>query len=154
MPQTGQSFLEVDFSYVADPKVRAILNQFHEEAVDAFGNERYVAAVILCGGVLEGLLTFALAKHQSEAKEEYRRLVQKAKIPRISEWHLEELIEIASRVDLISKSAAKGASAVRDFRNLIHPYKLLRRSRPRWDALAAMALAAVAEISRSLSGRM
>lgn len=141
---------------MADPKLRDILQQFHTEAVDAYHNKRYVAVVILCGGVLEGLLTFALMKHQPEAKEEYRRYrkTKAGRVANIPDWRLEDLIEIASRLELIGKGAAKGATAVRDFRNLIHPYRLLRRSRPRWDALAAMALAAVAEISRSLRGRM
>ena len=156
MPQNQESFLEVDFSYVADPKLRDVLHQFHSEAVEAYRANRHVAAVVLSGAVLEGILTFALMKREAEAIQKLQEMRgKKLKKPRpISEWHLEDLIEVASRIGLVGETAAKAAPAIRDFRNMIHPYKLLRRSRPRWDALAALALAAVAEISRSLSGRM
>ena len=72
----------------------------------------------------------------------------------LTEWALNDLIEVAQQLDLVGEGPAKAAQAVRDFRNLIHPDRLLRRSRPRWDALAAMALGAVAEVSWSLSGRI
>jgi hypothetical protein len=138
---------------MVDPKLRKILEQFHAEATEAYRAERYIAAVILCGGVLEGLLTFALTTRESDAKERLQKTV-KGSVRGIPQWHLEELIEVASDLGLVGKSAAQAAPAVRDFRNMIHPYRLLRRSEPRWDALAAIALAAVAEISRSLSGRL
>ena len=151
--QNPESFLEVDFSWVADPKLRDILQQFHTEAVDAYGAKRHVAAVVLSGAVLEGMLTFALMKRESEAKQAFQtRTGRRSRA--ISEWRLEELVEVASRLGLIGETAARAAPAVRDFRNMIHPHRLLRRSQPRWDALAALALAAVAEISRSLSGRI
>ena len=151
--QEEESFLEIDFSYVVDPKLRDVLQRFHREAADAYRGKRYVAAVVLSGSVLEGILTFALMKRETEAKEQFQRMREKK--PRaISDWHLEDLIEVAEGLGLIGATAAKAAPAVRDFRNMIHPYKLLRRSSPRWDALAGMALNALAEISRSLSGRI
>ena len=151
--QGEEGFLEVDFSYVADPKLRDVLQRFHREAADAYRGKRYVAAVVLSGSVLEGILTFALMKREMEAKEQFQRM-RGTKPRSIPEWHLDDLIEVASQIGLVGETAAKAAPAVRDFRNMIHPYKLLRRSQPRWDALAALALAAVAEISRSLSGRI
>lgn len=147
------SFLEVDFSWVADPKLRAVLQQFHTEAVDAYAANRHVAAVVLSGAVLEGMLTFLLMKREPEAKKAFEA-ARGRRARAVSGWRLEDLVEIASRLNLIGETAARAAPAVRDFRNMIHPYKLVSRSQPRWDALAALALAAVAEISRSLSGRM
>ena len=153
MARQRQSFLEVDFSYIADPKLREIVRQFHEEAVDAYRADRHVAAVVLSGAVLEGILTFALTRREAEARRE--RQTATGRRPRsIAEWRLKDLIETASRLGLLGETAAQAAPAVRDFRNMIHPYRLLRRSRPRWDALAPLALAAVAEISRSLGGRI
>jgi len=153
MAAQRQSFLEVDFSFIADPKLRDIAQQFHQEAVDAYRADRHVAAVILSGAVLEGILTFALMRRESEATDAHQGTNCKSK-HRVPEWRLEELIEVAVKLKLLGRSASEVAPVVRDFRNMIHPYRLLKRSKPRWDALAPLALAAVAEISRSLGGRI
>ena len=112
-----------------------------------------MAAVILSGAVLEGILTFAMMRRESEATDAHQGTNCKSK-HRIPEWRLEELIEVAVKLKLLGRSASEVAPVVRDFRNMIHPYRLLKRSKPRWDALAPLALAAVAEISRSLGGRI
>ena len=150
--QNNASFLGVDFSYVVDPKLRTILEQFHQEAVGAYQRQHYIAAVVLAGGVLEGMLTFSLKRNEAAATEEYRKLRSRSRA--IAEWNLNDLIDISVKIGLVGADSARAAQAVRDFRNLIHPEKLSRRSNPRWDALATMALAAVAEVSRSISGRM
>lgn len=98
------------------------------------------------------MLTFALKRRETEAKSLYRQLRNLSRSP--SEWSLEDMIEVARRMALIGEGPAKAANAVRDFRNLIHPDKLLRRSQPRWPGLAKMALGAVVDVSASLSGRI
>ena len=153
MAAQRESFLEVDFSYIADPKLRDIVRQFHQEAVDAYGADRHVAAVILSGAVLEGILTFALTRREADARHEFQSALGRR--PRsIADWRLQDLVQVASRLGLLGETAAQAAPVVRDFRNMIHPFRLLQRSTPRWDALAPLALAAVAEISRSLGGRI
>ena len=152
MAQDGQSFLQVDFSFVADPTLRRILEEFHREAAAVYERGQHIASVFLSGGILEGVLTFALNRREAEAKEKYRELRRQPR--ELPEWSLEDLITVAQSLNLIGEGPAKAAHAVRDFRNLIHPERLARRSRPRWDALATMSLAAVAEVNRSLSGRM
>ena len=149
---TGASFLDVDFTYVTDPRLREIVTEFHKEAVSAYQAKNYVAAVVLAGGVLEGILTFALLRRGEEAVEEYKRLRNRSQ--ELANWSLNDLVEVAARLNLVGESPAKAANAVRDFRNFVHPYRLLRRSRPRWDALATMALSAVAVVSESLQGRI
>ncbi len=149
---TKGDWREASFDYIADPKLRAVLEQFHSEARAADDQERPIAAVILCGAILEGMLTFALKRRETEAKSLYRQLRNLSRSP--SEWSLEDMIEVARRMALIGEGPAKAANAVRDFRNLIHPDKLLRRSQPRWPGLAKMALGAVVDVSASLSGRI
>lgn len=128
------------------------MEEFHSDAVRAYQQGLYVSAVFLSGGTLEGLLAFALKRREAEAVEEYNKKNRTSRP--LTEWALNDLVDVALKLKLIGEGSAKAAQAVRDFRNLIHPGKLLRRSRPRWDALATMGLAAVAEVSRSLSGRM
>src|SRR3990172_13263000 len=103
MARQRQSFLEVDFSYIADPKLREIVQQFHEEAVDAYRADRHVAAVVLSGAVLEGILTFALMRRESEATDAQQGTNCKSK-HRVPEWRLEELIEIAVKLKLLFTS--------------------------------------------------
>jgi len=93
-----------------------------------------------------------LKARDAEARDSYKAWQEKSRRP--SDWSLEEKIEVARRMKLIGEGPAKGASAVRDFRNLIHPEKVLRRSKPRWPALAQLAIAAVVDVSGSLSGRI
>jgi atypical dual specificity phosphatase len=74
----------------------------------------------------------------------------------IEEWNLSNLIEVASNLGLIGKTAKDAAWALKGFRNFIHPYRLLReKTSARADhALASSALAAAEEICRSLGGRV
>jgi hypothetical protein len=147
-----EEWQQIDFSYIIDPRLREIIEMFHANAVSAYRQENYVAAVVLAGGALEGLLTFALKRREDRAREEYKKLQRRAR--EIDDWTLVDLVGIAVKLGSIGEGPGKAADALRDFRNLIHPYKLVRRSRPQWTALAVMALAAVAEVSRSLRGRM
>jgi hypothetical protein len=150
--QQSEAWFEADFAWIADRKLRQTLEMFHAQAIAGFQEGHYVSAVVLAGGVLEGLLTFALARNQESAAEELRKLGRSPKD--LSDWSLGDLSEVAKRLELIGDGPAKAVDAARDFRNLIHPYRLLRRSDPRWNAIAAMALGAVADVSGSLRGRM
>jgi hypothetical protein len=151
----SESWLDLDLAFIVDPKLRGILEQFHRAAREAYSQKLYVAAVFLSGSVLEGLLTFALLRQESSARERFRQLQPgSGPAPRIDVWSLHDLIEISVLLGIVGEGPARGAQAIRDFRNLIHPYRLLRRSTPRWDALAAIALASVTEVSRSVQSRM
>lgn len=146
----------VDFSWIEPEKAQNIVAQFHAEALAAFDQELYIASVVLSGAVLEGLLAFALADQQEIAQEKYREkhpsAARERPLPR--DWYLPELIDMAYSLDLVGQTSRSGAWAIRDFRNLIHPAKLLEKSPQRWRALAKGALAAIEDIGPSLAGRM
>ena len=153
----NDDLLNIDLSFIEDDKLRDVVSQFHMEALEASKAKRYVAAVVLCGAVLEGMLTFALMRCEAEAQEIFRKKhgdKKAAERPSPADWYLSELIETASSMKLIGPTAKSGAWAVKDFRNLIHPFKLMDRSPPRWQALALGALAAIADIGPSLAGRL
>ena len=148
---------DVDFSYIADEKARTLVEQFHSEAAEAFRGGLYIAAVVLSGATLEGMLAWALAAREPEAQRRFREKYGKKppdERPSPGDWYLPELIVIARSMDLVGESAKDAAWAVKDFRNLIHPHKLLDRSPPRWRALAKAALAAIEDIAPSLAGRL
>jgi hypothetical protein len=152
MSQASPDWRDVSFAFIGDPKLRSIIEDYYKEALAASEAQRPIAAVILCGSVLEGILTFGLKARIEEASDTYK--VWRKKTRRFADWSLEEKVEVARMMGLIGEGPAKGAVAVRDFRNLIHPEKVLRRSKPRWPALAQLAIAAVVDVSSSLRGRM
>ena len=155
--QADNDFLDVDFSYIDDPKARKLVEKFHGEAANAYRQRLYIAAVFVSGAVMEGILQFALLRQQPKAQQRYREMYgsEKAKErPSPADWRLNELIKIAYSMEVIGEDANRLARDVENFRNLIHPYKLVRRSEPGWHRLARIAFDSVAEISRSLSGRL
>jgi hypothetical protein len=55
---------------------------------------------------------------------------------------------------LIGKTAKQASWALKDFRNFIHPYNVLKQSARPDAALAMSAMAALIEIRRSLEGKL
>ena len=59
---------DISFSTVHDSFLRDILCDYYEQARKALDAEAYLGAVVSVGAVVEGLLTFALSRHQFAAK--------------------------------------------------------------------------------------
>lgn len=137
----GEDFA-VDFGFVADVRLRGVISQYHGEAIRAFDYGLYAATVFLSGAALEGSITWALEKHRGSLPPESRK------------WGLAKLLDEAGQENLVGDAARGAAWAVRDFRNLIHPYNVIGRSTHADLALAAGALSAVLEITRSVRGRL
>jgi hypothetical protein len=86
--------------------------------------EAYTAAVIMMGSALEGLL---LARAQLSAFTAY----QSSKAPRdktgkshaIHDWNLSTLIDVAADVGWIKVDRSKFSHALRDSRNVVHPWQ-------------------------------
>ena len=152
MAENPDDWRAVSFHFIGDPRLREIVEDYYKEALMANDSGMHVAAVILCGSVLEGVLSYALRMREEDAKAAFHAWKGRSRRP--SEWSLEEKVEVARTMRLIGEGPAKGANAVRDFRHLIHPERVLRRSKPRWPALAQLAIAAVVDVTSSLSGRM
>jgi len=140
--------LVVDFSFIDDPRLRAIVVEYHRESLAAYESGLYAAALFLSGSVLEGTLAWAIVKAPagpfvSEAEGDP------------STWGLAKLIDQGVKRGLIGKTAKDASWAVKDFRNFIHPGHAVDQGSSRPDAALSLgALTAVAEIVRSLSGRI
>ncbi len=143
----GLNELEVDFSFIDDERLQAIVVKYHEEALAAYQGELYAAALFLAGAALEGTLSWAIKNAAA---------VSLSKVERDPlEWSLTELINQAIKWDLLGKSATGASWAVKDFRNFIHPGNALKQGSSRADAaLSGGALNGVVEIVRSLRGRI
>ncbi|MDQ7809398.1 hypothetical protein Q5425_37220 [Amycolatopsis sp. A133] len=109
---------------VTDQRLVAVLEQRVIEVEKCRANGCHLAAMILLGSLLEGLLLDAAENRtipesiwdEPEAKAENIRSANRAdKLP------LQSLIYVAHRLKWIDTDAYRIASAVRDFRNLVHP---------------------------------
>jgi hypothetical protein len=123
--------------------------------VQAYEAGSYLGALVACGSVVEGLLTFALLQRKDTAQNSSKaHKDKKGTVLPLEKWNLTNLIDVAAELNLIGKTAKQASWAVKEFRNFIHPYNLVAQSARPDQNLAVSALAAVEEITRSLSGRI
>jgi len=108
-----------DFSFVADQKLRRILERDCNEPRMLHEMPVPKSRLILTGTLIEGLLLDALERNDKAALSAYNNLKSKPKT--IHQWTLDEMIEVALKLSLISQGAAKLSTASRHFRNLVHP---------------------------------
>jgi len=146
---------KIDFAFVQDDQVRAVLDDYYSQAVKASVADSYLGTIVACGSVVEGLLTWALLLKQDFALKSARACKDKqGQVRPLREWSLSNLIDVCVELGLIGKTAKQAAWALKDFRNFIHPYNLLQQSARPDQALAMSAIAAVSEITRSLEGKL
>lgn len=139
----------IDLSFVTDVEVRRLLETYHEQALACFNAGGYLGMIVGGGGVLEGLLAWALITHGG--KDAVGRLNKP-----VEELPLAQLIDLTVGEELVGPDARSAASAVMEFRNFVHPYALLRaRSSALPDKAHGLAvLFGVQEIVRSLRLRL
>jgi len=86
--------------------------------------EAYTSAVIMMGSVLEGLL---LARAQLSASTAYQSgkapRDKSGKNPAIQDWNLSTLIDVAVDVGWLKTDRGKFSHALRDSRNVVHPWQ-------------------------------
>jgi hypothetical protein len=146
---------QVDLAFVSDEQIRRILENYHSQAVKAYEVGSYLGALVTCGSLVEGLLTFALLQRKDAAQNSSKaQKDKKGTVLPLEKWNLTNLIDVAVDLNLVGKTAKQASWAVKEFRNFIHPYNLVAQSARPDQALAMSALAAVEEITRSLNGRI
>ena len=141
--------LSIDFAFVDDERLRPLLEEYHRQALASFNHALFAATVVLCGGVLEGVVTWGIQRRMREKSDS-----SSSDVNGVATLRLEQLIDRAAKLELLGRSATQASWAVKDFRNYIHPYKALKGSSRPDAALAINALSAAAEIVRSLRGRI
>ena len=77
--------------------------------------------IFLCGSSLEGILLNAATQNPKIFNTSKSAPQRDNKVKQFHEWTLNELINVAHDVDLISVDVKKFSHALRDFRNYIHP---------------------------------
>lgn len=146
---------DLNFAFVTDADLLAVLDEYYSQAQRAAVGDSYLGVIVGCGSVVEGLLTWALLQKEGEA-------LKSAKAPKdkngtvlpINRWGLTHLIDVSASLDVIGKTAKQASWALKEFRNFIHPYNVLKQSARPDQSLAMSALAALGEIRRSLEGHL
>ena len=108
----------------AVPGLKEELDRRWREAQRCVHVEAFTSAVILMGSILEGLL---LARAQASASVAY----QSGKCPKdrtgralaVQDWTLSALIDVATDVGWIKADRAKFSHALRESRNVVHPWQ-------------------------------
>ena len=125
-----------------------------QRCVDA---KAYLAANIIMGSLLEGLLLGVCQRFPREANTCPSAPKDKqGKVLPFHEWSLSHMIDVAHQLNWLGLDVKKFSHALRDFRNLIHPYEqLVTRASPDADTCSIswlVAQAAINDLARTLRG--
>lgn len=118
----------------------------------------YLSATIGMGGLLEGLLLGVLMSRPEIANRSATAPKDPTgKVKHFADWTLSEMINVAHSIGWIDLDVKRFSHALREFRNLIHPYEqLATRANPDADTCGISWLvvqAAVNDLARVLTGR-
>jgi|SRR5690348_15383704 len=117
-----------DFSIlIADATMQVILAERWRECGNCIIANAPLAATVMMGGLLEGLLLARVHREADKTKIFGTAAAPKEKasgktLP-LKEWTLKNYIEVAHELDWISQPARDLGAILRDYRNYIHPEK-------------------------------
>jgi hypothetical protein len=114
-----------EFEFIQDPLLREQLANDWDEVKSVREVRAWKSCVILCGGILEGMLLDVLKRDEEGAKAAYQKL--RSKSPReLNSWDLVDVVDAAKELGLLSKGVGHLSHGLREFRNLVHPGKQIR----------------------------
>ena len=118
---------EIEFDFINDKHLRKILASDWTEAQLVHKANARKSCIILCGGILEGMLLDSLNQKEKEAKSKYKLIFNLKKAPQLFRWGLNELVSVAEELEILSQDSMHLSHVVRGYRNLIHPGLQLRK---------------------------
>jgi len=119
------------FSFINDDEYRNIIIDDYYEAKQSYDSNCYKATMILCGSIIEALLSILVHKHESYKNDNHG-------------YTLKELLVISKDNKLVTDiPLLKMLDALRDFRNMIHPNIIIRKQLYPDNSMASISLAVV-----------
>lgn len=115
-------------SLISDPKMQAILARRWQECVICVNSGAPLAATVMMGGILEGLLLAKINQLPRMAPAFTATSSPKDKAGKtlaLKEWTLKNYIDVAHELKWITTTAKDIGEVMRDYRNYIHPQKEL-----------------------------
>ena len=127
------------------------------EAQICVDNEAYLSATIVMGSLLEGLLLGVLMSRPAIANRSATAPKDPTgKVKHFADWNLSQMIDVAHSVGWIDLDVKRFSHALREFRNLVHPYQqMATRADPDADTCRIswfVVQAAVNDLARILTG--
>jgi hypothetical protein len=113
---------------ISDPEMQDVLARRWRECVACTEGNAPMAAVVMMGGLIEGLLLARVNKEPDKRPIFTANAAPKDRggTPlRLNEWMLKDYIDVAHELKWITRSAKDVSSVLRDYRNYIHPQKEL-----------------------------
>jgi len=138
-----------EFWSVVDPVLRAQLEADWHEAQLVYEVKAWKACLVLCGGIVEGLLFDVCRRRESEARLEHEKLHRRSR--RLDRWGLDDLITVAQAMGVVEPSAFHLSHALREYRNLVHPAKQTAQGITVAEDEAAIAINIVRVLLRNLA---
>lgn len=132
------------FPFLADLQLRDIVERDYKElSLRILPSGAWKSAVVLSGSILEAILTDVLLSDPATAKraKDARAAQAKQQGKRLQrEWTLEQLIEVAEALSILSSDRARTVDQVlRDYRNFVHPRREVRAGHSCDEAEALLA---------------
>lgn len=141
-----------NFDFIQDPLLRDQLARDWDEAQRVHQVKAWKSCVILCGGILEGMLLDILKRDEQQAKTAYQKKKLKSS-PDLNSWDLVDLVDVAKELGLLSKGVGHLSHGLREFRNLVHPGRQIRERVSLTEEEAEIAFRVVQVCLREFSSR-
>lgn len=115
-----------DFSKLnLETGVAEILDKRWIEIQKCIDSGATTSAVIMMGSMLEGFLLGTMQKYPRVSNTAPNAPTKDGKVKHFADWSLSEMIDVAHEIEWIQLDVKKFSHALRDFRNIIHPYQQL-----------------------------
>lgn len=117
------------FDFIKDRRLRKILILDYKEVLTSLKRQASKAAVVLSGGITEAILKDLgqKKKNRDKVESEYKKISNKKGGTTVKDMDLYYLIRSLENLKLISSIDASTSNILRDYRNMIHPFKYLKR---------------------------
>lgn len=123
------SFLSVEYSDVSTDTlpitehVKPVISARIDEMKKCFEANAYLASIIICGSVLEGILLGTATHFPKEFNKSKSAPKIDGKVLTLHNWTLSQFIDVAFSIGLLHEDVKEFSHVLRDFRNYIHPYQ-------------------------------
>lgn len=107
----------------SDVRMQAILERRWAECVACIQCGAHLAAVVMMGGLLESLFVSRQNRltDKSALVNATRAPKRKGKALPLTEWTLNDYLEVANEIGWIGMATKRVGAVLRDYRNLVHP---------------------------------
>ncbi len=116
------------WDFVDDPALREIVSRDYEELRRLIRRGADKSVVVLSGTIVEALLAGILSKDKEAAIQAWKDKNPGKEPKPFNEWTIYQLIQASVRLGILDGSTEILASALQNFRNLIHPLVMERKS--------------------------